>query len=567
MENTLIQFISLFRRLYESAGINFDQLKAIVRIKLMMDNRRSSASFIQGNRQNINKESNSKFLIVLGVYTFLGLFISMFVGFGNLFGFAIVHSFLLTFLALVLISDYSTVLLDTTDSSILMPRPVDSKTLFAARLTHISLYIGLITLAMSLVSVIVAGVKFGALASLIFLITALLMGIFAVFFTSLIYLLLFRFTSEERLRDIINYVQIGMAVFFYAGSQLFPRLFDLKGIMRSPIDYHWWHYLLPPMWMSAPLDAFVNKSFDVHHLILSAECLVMPLLGIWVVNRYFAPYFTQKLAVLSNDTEGGIVGKLTKETTQTAPPSTFISRIAAFLTSSSVENGAFNFVWYQLGRDRKLKLRLYPQMAYSIVMLIMISFSFFDKNGFWKALESASESKIYLMYIYLGTSMIVGSMSMIAYSDDYKAAWIYFALPIEKPGEILLGAHKAMIVRFMVPLCIIISVFLLSIWGVSIVGDLIFGFLNILIISFLTLLNITVYYPFSEALSGQSDSGNSLRGILMLFFFGMIGAGHYLCTFVPYLIWGLIPVQFLTIIYLAKQYRNISSRNISSVLE
>ena len=417
MENILIKFIGLFRKLYESAGINFDQLQAIVRTKLMMDNRRGSASFIQGRYQS--KESNSKFLFVLILYVLLGAITSIFMGIGGLLGIAIVHSFILTFLALTLVSDYSSVLLDTADMSILMPRPVDSKTLFAARLTHISLYVGLITLAISFVPMIVAGVKYGMIGCIIFFFTALLMGIFAVFFTSLIYLLLFRFTSEERLRDIINYVQIGMAIFFYAGSQIFPRLFRFGDFKDMTNDYHWWHYLLPPMWMSAPLDAYVNNTFDVYHLILITECVVMPIMGLWVVNRYFSPYFNEKLAILSNDTEGVRVEKKNETQKQKATSDSLISRIAAFITSSPVENGAFNFVWYQLGRDRKLKLRLYPQMAYSLVALVMVSIPYMDNGDFQGALNEAAESKIYLMYIYLGTSMILGAMQMIAYSDDY----------------------------------------------------------------------------------------------------------------------------------------------------
>ena len=565
MENILIKFIGLFRKVYESAGINFDQLQAIVRTKLMMDNRRGSASFIQGRHQS--KESNSKFVIVLVIYALLGAITSVFMGVGGLLGIAIVHSFILTFLALTLVSDYSSVLLDTADMSILMPRPVDSKTLFAARLTHISLYVGLITLAISFVPMIVAGVKYGMIGCIIFFISALLMGIFAVFFTSLIYLLLFRFTSEERLRDIINYVQIGMAIFFYAGSQIFPRLFRFGDFKDMTNDYHWWHYLLPPMWMSAPLDAYVNNALDVYHLILITECVVMPIMGLWVVNRYFSPYFNEKLAILSTDTEGVRVEKKNETQKQKATSDSLISRISAFITSSPVENGAFNFVWYQLGRDRKLKLRLYPQMAYSIVMLVILSLPYIDKNDFHSALNEAAESKIYLMYIYLGTSMILGAMQMIAYSDDYKAAWIYYALPIEKPGEILLGTHKALIMRFMTPICVIVSIFLLFVWGYEIVDDLVFGYINVLIISLIVATEGRIYYPFSEALSGQTDSGNVAIGFLMFFFFGVIGGIHYVCTFVPYLILGLIPVQLFIVRYLLKKYRNIPNRFISSAYE
>lgn len=150
---------------------------------------------------------------------------------------------------------------------------------------------------------------------------------------------------------------------------------------------------------------------------------------------------------------------------------------------------------------------------------------------------------------------------------EYKAAWIYYALPIEKPGEILLGTHKALIMRFMMPICVIVSIFLLFVWGYEIVDDLVFGYINVLIISLIVATEGRIYYPFSEALSGQTDSGNVAIGFLMAFFLGVIGGIHYVCTFVPYLILGLIPVQFFIFRYLLKKYRNIPNRFISSAYE
>ena len=47
-----------------------------------------------------------------------------------------------------MISDFSSVLLDIRDSNILYPKPIDRKTVSAAKLIHIIIYLSLLTVAL-----------------------------------------------------------------------------------------------------------------------------------------------------------------------------------------------------------------------------------------------------------------------------------------------------------------------------------------------------------------------------------------------------------------------------------
>ena len=83
--------------------------------------------------------------------------------------------------AVALISDFTSVLLDTTDNAILLPRPVDARTLAVARLTHIALYMLLISVSLSLATLVIGTGKYGPMFALAVVIALVFTVLFVVF--------------------------------------------------------------------------------------------------------------------------------------------------------------------------------------------------------------------------------------------------------------------------------------------------------------------------------------------------------------------------------------------------
>jgi ABC-2 type transport system permease protein len=554
MTQFLIKLVTLFRKLYEASGVDFEQLIAIVRVKLLTDNRRQNAAMTQGSRKK--KDPTNRFLMVMLAYVFMGGFMTMYIAFMDsaMLAASVLHTIAMVMLAMTLITDYSSILLDTTDSMILLPRPIDGRTLFAARLTHITLYIGQIVLAFSLIPCIVFTTKFDFFVGFIFFISLVFNALFALFLTSVIYLLLMRFTSEERIKDVLNYLQIVVAVCIFAFYQIMPRIFNIKDVRETQFEPAWWNPFVPPMWFGSMVDTAATYLFDGYHLGLIALGLVVPLGGLWWMNRSFSTVFTQKLSGMSmdvktNSAEGG--------------PSVFLakndlsSRFAGWFTSNPIESGVFQLVWRQVTRDRKIRLRIYPQYAYVLVMIVVIMWRSLDnEEGLAVAIEQIKDTRWYLFLIYFGSTILSAAMTLVPYSDDYKAAWVYYAMPIEKPGNALIGSLKAQFFKLFMPFYLFLSILILSLWGIKTLDDVVFGLCNIILLSLITAILMKPLLPFSEQGNAQEQSGGFIRSMLSVLAFGGFAGIHYLVTLLPYVITALIPFQLLAIYFLIKEYRN-----------
>jgi len=228
MNTFLLKFLDLFRWLYRRLGIDYEQLRSIVGIKLTMDNRRQLVAY----RRKNNEEPGNAFMMTLLIYGFFGAFVALSLYFIPSFVLSLIvfFSYIIVMVAMTLITDFSSILLDTSDNTIILPRPVSGQTLFAARLTHILLYLGQLAIGLTIFPALVVIIKYGFLLFAVFLLAVALSVLTAVFVTNAFYLLVMQFASEEKLKNIINYFQILMAVLIMGGYQILPRIMERMDI-------------------------------------------------------------------------------------------------------------------------------------------------------------------------------------------------------------------------------------------------------------------------------------------------------------------------------------------------
>ena len=261
-------------------------------------------------------------------------------------------------------------------------------------------------------------------------ITALLSVLLAVFFTYLLYLLILRFSNEEKVKEVINYFQIVMTVIFAVGLQIMPRMINA---LNFDLHLRWYSYLLPPVWMATTLEMLYTLKVDGLHLLMSALAVLLPLLLFWVLNRFLAPSFARNLSAMNTDG-----AQSSQELTEIRQRQSVSGILSGIFCRDKVEQAAFEMTWKMTGRDKSFRLQFYPSLGYILVFVFIFVF----KNGqhigeTWSHLGSTNS---YLWFIYLPLFTISNSLLLVSYNENYMASWIYHSLPVEQPGQLITGS-------------------------------------------------------------------------------------------------------------------------------
>jgi len=532
-------------------NVDYSQLRAIDATKLTMDNRRHVVSYNSKDK----KESHSTFVVAMFLYTIVGGLVAfaMYRIPSFMFSMIVFFSYIMVMVSMTLITDFSSVLLDTSDNTIILPRPVDGRTLFASRLTHILLYLGQLALGLSVFPAIVVTIRYGGLLIFVFLLAIVLSICAAVFITNGLYLLIMQFATEEKLKSVINYIQIFMAVAIMGGYQILPRIMERMDMTTFVYEIQWWSFLLPPVWMAGAMEAVQFNMFDKAHIGLTTTAAILPLLGVYIVNKYLSPIFNRKLSALGGSSEK--IGKTN------VSQSNLLPTIARWITTTPSEFGAFNVIYKILGRDRKIKLKVYPAFGYVAVFgLIFMLRSQEDLATTWTNLPT---TQYHLILLYLIFMVLQVALYEIPYSDDFKASWIYYSSPLNHPGEILSGTMKAICVRLFFPAYLIISTFILLVWGIRVIDDIIFGLLNnFLMVMILAMVNKRSL-PLSMPPNVRAQSGNLIRNILTFLFIALLGACHFLLTQKPFFLAVAIPAQVFALYIMHRAYKRTTWNQIT----
>lgn len=548
MTDFVLNILDLFKWLFRLLKVDYEKFRILLWAKLTDDNRQEK-SIVQ--RKSKKQMSNSLVWVAV-VYAFMGIFAGlMLLGIQSVFvSMVLVFAIIMVMTAVALISDFTSVLLDTTDNAILLPRPIDSRTLVVARLAHIVIYIMLITLSLSAASIIIGTIKFGPVFTLVFFLCLISSVLFVVFVANVFYLLLMKISSGEVFRDIILYFQIFMAAFAMGSYQLLPRMIEFDALKNFSFPIQWWTYFVPPAWMAAAIDAAVTGDLSSPKLFLSMLGLIIPVVSVIVVVRFLAPGFNR--AISQMDTVGSS-GKMDREKGGGRwNLSEFFSRLVTF---NPAERAVFQLSWRLSSRDRKFKLKTYPTFGYMVIIAFVLTL--FEEGEILQKIQSLPSTQKYIIFLYIGCILIPIVVMQQRFSDQYEAAWIYHALPFARPGDIQKGSLKAMIFKYGLSVFAPLILLVLLVWGPSVIDDIVLALMSLIISSLVIAFIGKSDLPFSRRYGGAAERQRGLSGFFMFAIPAGLGLIHFGMTFIPY----AIPVGILTsagIVYLGmKAYGNI----------
>lgn len=460
------------------------------------------------------------------IYLLLGLMLILFVvQDGNyMYSMSINFGILMFMISTTLISDFSSVMLDLRDKNILFSKPVDRRTLNMAKSLHIFIYLLILTLTITGPSLIVSLFKQGPAFFFIYAAGIILMDFLILVFTALVYLLILRIFDGEKLKDLINYVQIILSIGIAVGYQLIGRLFNFADLTLT-YEPAWWQYLIAPVWFASPFELLLGGNRSAGLVVMAVMVLVLPVLLLAVYIRLM-PLFERSLQKLAEGNAGGKdSGRLAR-------------RLSGLVCGSREEKLFFRFTWSMMRNERDFKLKVYPTFGLSMVLPFIFIFNILWSGG---GLEDFRSSNGFL-FIYFCALLMMTAVQMLRYSTSYKAAWIYKAVPLPGMSPVYSGMLKALILRLLLPLFIIESGIFLWLFGTRLFPHLLAVLPALLLYSVICLRLLPQSLPFSEPYSASRQK--EFTGISFIQMFILMGfAGlHYVVSLIPYGIYIYVPV-------------------------
>lgn len=504
-EFKVLKILDKLSGLYTKAGVDYDMLRIIINTKLTMDGRRKATVF--NNDANKKKKDSNEFYKALLMYAFIGLFLGLTLIFdiNKMYLMSGFFSIIMFMILTIFISDFSYVILDVRDKNIISTKGIDNRTINASKITHVFIYMTYLTLALVGVSFIVS-LKYGIIYFLLFFIEIILIDIFMIIITALAYLLVLKFFDGEKLKDVINFVQIGLSIFMVVIYQIVPRLFNI--IDLSKIDYNEkiWHLLIPPMWFAAPLSIISGEKITGIKIIMIILALIVPIISISLYLK-LTPTFEKNLQKLNNN-EANIKEK-----------GKHLIKINNLFCKDNTERAFFNFSLGIMNSEREFKLKIYPNLALGMVLPIVFMITGIDRNNPMGIFESLRNSRQYLS-IYAFALVIPNILIMIRYSEKYMGAWIYEIAPIKNIASILRGVIKGTIYKFILTPYLLISLIYIIVFGPKVIFHLIIAFLVMISLMILNFMILKKYFPFSKKF--EATNGGESMGAMILYMFTVL---------------------------------------------
>ena len=521
----ILKLLDKMRFIFIKMGIDYAMMRQILHIKLTMDERRVPTLFSQSAKKS--EDQKYGYIKSLWIYALIGLTLIPFMGFGDnyLFQMSSTYAILIFMIMTSMISDFSSVLLDIRDRSILSTKPITAKTVNAAKFMHIFIYLSYLTIALTAIPLLFGLFKQGILFFFLTIMEIILINIFIVILTAILYIVILRFFDGEKLKDMINYVQIGLSLVLMIGYQVLIRSFEFVNL-NIEVVFHWWSIFLIPMWFAAPYELLLNGDRSLLTVVFSILSIVMPILSIWLYIKLI-PTFERSMQKLLT------IGKIKKK-----KDNRLKDLLLRCICLSSDERAFYRFSSMMMKQEREFKLKIYPSLGFSFIIPFIFMFNVVSEN------IDYSVSMSYLN-IYFSMLIIPSAVFMLGYSSKYKAAWIYKVFPIKDYSDLKKGSLKAFLTKLYIPLYAVLSIVFCFIYGTRIIPDL----LAVLVVSCLYVVICYMSFgskiPFAEPLNEVGEAPGLKTFLLFIPVAVLAGVHYFMASFFEY---GAIIYLFVLIV-------------------
>ena len=505
-EPFVLKVVDKFVQPFLSKDLNYNQIREMLKLKLIMDSRRIPIG-AQKNSEKLKKEPKKSMIITCLVYMFLGAFIAAIQSMSNVFGAnTLAFAMLIFMLFSVYISEYSAVLLDTTEKSFYGHNEINT-----AKNIHIAYYIGTIALSMMLPSMVAAFIFHGVLYGLLFMVMSVVITVFCLHLAGTIYYLLLKVFSGEKLKDILSGFQVFMTIAMVLAYQIVPRVIDFAEFSKAELSFSPLFFILPPAWFAGIFAVFFAATSAGYYYILAGMAVAVIVLLEIVYKRKVMTEFE------------GELDKLTETAKENKSLSVFSRFMCKFLSKDKQENAFMELVLIQVSRNRDIKLKIYPQLANVIILPLVILLSQVSREGgIANLLSAVKESRWVIALLYSVGLTSSAIYTLIGQSDNKESMLFYQVLPIENLSKCIRAGIKVVLFRYLTPIFAVLSLMYIGVRGIDSLPDVIIAYMAFIFITSLMIRLSAWVLPFSTATLTSNVGYN-----MIMFFMNMVVLGGF----------------------------------------
>lgn len=494
-----LKVLDLFKPLFRGLKVDYEKLRAILKAKLIMENRRTSAfsnSFSgQENKSKISEFFQNNRFFKKGYILFLiyGLILAgLCYGVDDLktrYTLLFAVGIFLFFAGIVI--DFTEVLIDTRDRDILLYKPVGEREINLARLISLIIYVVKLALIMFGPALLVTILKRPQEVPIL-LVEVVMLSVSLVMFEYIFYYILFKIFKNLNIKSIITTVQVLIFVVLMIGFQVFGHIVD-KEMAIKIFSSEAFKYLFIPMWFTGPFELLYGN-FETINIIYTA-LLIIFFIGLIAINTAISKDFEE---ILSKK-DKVIINK----------KSSFLQRLTnKFFAKNDMEKAGVNMVFWMKGSDEKLKFQLGSLSLMIVVYPLIFYFAIFKKGSDPMAETALKDHARFVTLInYMSAMMAMSIWQILNYATNYKASIIHLITGNLRLKEYRNGVKKGGLFAFIfVPILInamITSFFIRNAWFIDYVNPIIFIMLSEIIASDLMLKNIPFSMDVAKIKNGQ----------------------------------------------------------------
>ncbi len=543
-----LKVLDLFKPLFNGLKVNYEKLRAILKAKLIMENRRTSAF----SNSFSGQESNSKISQFFQNSNFFKRGYILFLIYGLILAglcasiddvkirYTVLFAVGMFLFFAGIIVDFTEVLIDTRDRDILLYKPVGEKEINLARLISLIIYVVKLALIMFGPALLLTLVKRPQEVPIL-LVEVVMLSVSLVMFEYIFYYVLFRIFKNLNIKSIITTVQVLIFVVLMIGFQVFGHIVD-KEMAIKIFSSEAFKYLFIPMWFTGPFELLYGN-FETINIIYTVLLIVF-FIGFIAINTAISKDFEE---ILSKK-DKVIINK----------KSSFLQRLTnKFFAKNDMERAGVNMVFWMKGSDEKLKFQLGSISLMIIVYPLIFLFAAFKKGSDPMAdMVLKDHARFVTLINYMSAMMAMSIWQILNYATNYKASIIHLITGNLRLKEFRNGVKKGGLFSFIfVPVLInamLMSLFVKNAWFIDYINPIIFIMLSEIIASDLMLKNIPFSMDVAKIKNGQK--GYFWAGMAAMFITAVLTGLNALLIFLntPFIyLYSLIGLGAL--IYLLKK--------------